>query len=129
MQNLPKEDQKKDEKSEVLPFVPKRRWVPIIFAREVSGVFKVTTALFLLVALLATLKLASESADLRSRAAKGPLAPVFCIGRAMCPDGHCEGDSWADCDECPEGRAKIVTEVRCGIYKETECIHETKKCD
>ncbi|PIS21849.1 hypothetical protein COY33_01335 [candidate division WWE3 bacterium CG_4_10_14_0_2_um_filter_42_7] len=117
-----KEKKPEEEKKKDIP------WKPIVFAADAGGVFKVLTTLFLALAVIATVKLAMTSQDLRSRAGSSPAGMIFCLGRESCPDGHCAGDSWEECDDCPKGRARIVTEVKCGIYKRTECFHETETC-
>jgi len=65
-----------------------------------------------------------RSQDLRTAAAGRPVGQIFCHGRRLCEDSHCEGDSWAACDACPAGRAKLITQTKCGVYQETGCVYD-----
>ncbi|MDP2873957.1 MAG: hypothetical protein Q8N84_01535 [bacterium] len=71
-----------------------------------------------------TVVLSTRSQDLRSAAAGKSVGQIFCHGRVLCEDQHCEGDSWAACGDCSPGRAKVITQAKCGVYQETGCVFD-----
>jgi|GEM_PF-3963282 len=102
-----------------------KRFLPLSLAGETAdGAFKILTLLFLSLATVVTITLTGESQDLRSSAAGRTGGRIFCQGKRLCEDQHCEGESWATCDDCPPGRAKIITQIRCGVYQETGCVYD-----
>ncbi len=115
----------KESKKRAKKQTDKRNYTHLSLATENSdGVFKILTLLFLSGATVVTITLTGESQDLRSSAAGRPAGRVFCQGKPLCDDQHCEGDSWIDCADCPVGRAKIITQTQCGVYQETGCVYD-----
>lgn len=104
----------------------------VAFATDAQGSFKflvLVLVVFVLAILPLTVAAVSTNVDLRSRAAGTAVGNrLFCGGVDLCPDGHCEGDTWRECAECPPGTAKAVVEVTCGVYQRSECVLEAVNC-
>jgi len=104
---------------------------PIVFSTDKKGVFVVLSTIGLLLVAAAipfSVALLSHNQDLRT-AASGTFwgDKIFCQGGNLCPDGRCEGDTWYDCNGCPAGKARLVTQIICDQYKKSQCYYECQR--
>lgn len=98
---------------------------PVIFATERHGAFRTIAFVVFFLAILtipAFVYLANNKVDFKSHASGTLVGNFFCGGKKLCSDGKCEGESWADCTNCPTGRARMITETSCEVFEQTECV-------
>lgn len=65
--------------------------------------------------------------DLRARAGGG-VTKAIC-GDKACDDGRCVGETWRECDPCPDGKARAVFRVSCNEDIYSDCTFDDSVCN
>lgn len=53
---------------------------------------------------------------------------IFCLGKPLCADSRCVGETYRECRACPTGTSRSVAKVSCEENLYSDCRFDDNKC-